>query len=119
MRRIRITGPARRDIANILRHSGAEFGDQARRRYQWLIDRALQNLGEDASRVGVRSIDDIREGYSLYHLKWSRKNSARPLVRNPRHLIAFYIDDSDTIMVSRIFHERQMLTHHLIDHDDD
>ena len=59
MRRIRVTGPARRDITKILRRSGAEFGGQARRRYRTLIQQALQDLGDDASRVGVQSVDDL------------------------------------------------------------
>lgn len=118
MRRIRLTGPAQRDIFKILRRSNADFGNQARDRYRSLIDQALQDLGEDATRVGVRSIDDIREGYFIYHLRWSRKGSARPSVRQPRHLIAFYVDDSDAIIVARVFHERQMLVQYLIDHED-
>lgn len=73
MRQIRITGPARRDIYKILRRSGAEFGDQARLRYRRLIEQALQDLSDNAERVGVQAIDDIREGYFIYHLKWSRK----------------------------------------------
>ena len=36
---------------------------------------------------------------------------------NPRHLIAFYVDDSDAVIVARLFHERQMLSRHLMDHD--
>ncbi len=118
MRRIRVTGPARRDIAKILRRSGAEFGDQARQRYRRLIDQALQDLGEDAARARARSINDIREGYFLYHIKWSRKGSAGTSVRQPRHLIAFYIDDSEAIIVARVFHERQMLVGHLKGPDD-
>lgn len=118
MRRIRVTGPARRDIAKILTRSGAEFGNVGRGRYRQLIEQAMRDLGEDAARVGVRSIDDIREGYYLYHLKWSRKASGGPLVRRPRHLIAFYIDDSDDIIVARIFHERQMLSRHFAEPDD-
>ena len=59
MRQIRVTGPARRDITKILRRSGAEFGDQALRRYRLLIEQALQDLGDDASRVGVQSVDDL------------------------------------------------------------
>ena len=62
MRRIRVTGPARRDIAKILRRSGANFGNQGRDRYRSLIDQAMQDLGDDPARVGVRSIDEIREG---------------------------------------------------------
>ena len=62
MRRIRVTGPARRDIAKILRRSGTNFGNQGRDRYRRLIDQAMQDLGDDPARVGVRSIDEIREG---------------------------------------------------------
>ena len=53
MRRIRVTGPARRDIAKILRHSGENFGNQRRDRYRRLIDQAMQDLGDDPTRVGV------------------------------------------------------------------
>ena len=83
MRRIRVTGPARRDITKILRHSSAEFGDEARQRYRRLIDQALKDLGADANRVGVQSIDDIRESYFLYHLKWSRNAPVGPPVHQP------------------------------------
>jgi len=118
MSRIRVTGPARRDIAKILRRSGANFGNQGRDRYRRLIDQAMQDLGDDPARVGVQSIDEIREGYFLYHLKWSRKVSAGPPVSQPRHLIVFFINDSDDIIVARIFHERQMLSRHLAGPDD-
>jgi antitoxin ParD1/3/4 len=109
--------PARRDIARILERGAADFGDQARRRYRRLVEQALQDLGDDAARTGVRSIDDIRQGYFVYYLKWSRKDSGSPSVRQPRHLIAFYIDDSDAVIVARLFHERQMLARHLSNHD--
>ena len=36
-------------------------------------------------------------------------------VQQPRHLIAFYIDNSDDIIVARVFHERQMLSQHLVE----
>ena len=118
MRRIRVTGPARRDITKILRHSGENFGIQSRDRYRRLIDQAMQDLGDDTARVGGQSIDEIREGYFLYHLKWSRKASPGSPVRQPRHLIAFYVDDSDDIIVARVFHERQVLSRHLMGRDD-
>ena len=118
MRRIRVTGPARSDVKKILRRSSAEFGNQARQRYRRLIEQALQDLSEDAARVGVQAIDDIREGYLVYHLKWSCKPSAGSHVRQPRHLIVFCVDNSDNIIVARVFHERQMLSRHLVESDD-
>jgi len=117
MRRVRVTGPTRRDIAKILARSEADFGEQARRRYRRIIEQALQDLGDDVARAGIRSIDDVREGYFVYHLKWSRKESRGPSVRQPRHLIAFYVDDSGAVIVARLFHERQMLARHFKGHD--
>lgn len=114
---LQVSGPARRDIIRILRRSRSEFGDEARRRYQALIDQALQDLGEDAARIGVRPIEEVRKGHFIYHLKWSRPRFANP-VRRPRHLIAFYFADSGAIVVARVFHERQMLARHLADQDD-
>lgn len=115
MRRVRITGPARRDIARTLRRSTQDFGNQARERYRRLLDQALKDLGEDPARIGVRAIDDIRTGYFTYHLKSSTRSGSKSSVQQPRHLIAFYVDDSGDVIVARIFHERQMLARHLID----
>lgn len=113
MRRVRVTGPARRDIAKTLRRSGEEFGKQARARYRRLLDQALRELGEDSARIGVRAIDDIREGYFTYRLKSSVRRRRNASVRRPRHLIACYVDDSSDVIVARVFHERQMLVRHL------
>lgn len=118
MSRIRVSGPARRDIVKILRRSGAEFGQQARDRDRRLIEQAIQDLGDDAARVGVQPIDDVREGYFIYHLKWSREASADSPVRQPRHVIAFYVGDSGEIIVARVFHERLMLSRHLVEPHD-
>jgi toxin ParE1/3/4 len=111
--RVRITGPARRDIANALRRSREDFGARACERYRRLFDRALRDLAGNSRRPGVRPIDDIRPGYFVYHLKSSAKRQAKATVRRPRHLIAFRVDDSGDVLVARIFHERQMLARHL------
>ncbi len=113
MRRVRLTGPAQQDIARALRRSEENFGKRARDRYRRLLDRALRDLGEDPTRVGVRSIAEVREGYFTYHIKSSAKRVPKPFVRQSRHLIAFYVDESDDIIVARVFHERQMLSRHL------
>lgn len=119
MRRIRVTGPARRDITKILRRSSTEFSNQARQRYRALIEQSLQDLAGNVARAGVQSINDIRESYFLYHSNWSRRDPSGSPMRRPRHLIAFYIDDSDSVIVARVFHERQMLSRHLVDPDHD
>ena len=115
MRQVRVTDPARRDIANVLRRSHEDFGRDARVRYRRLLDRALSDLADDPARIGVRGIDDVRRGYFAYHLRSSTKGAPRPSVRQPRHLIVFYLDDSGNVIVARVFHERQMLARHLVD----
>ena len=117
MRRVRIAGPARSDIARALRRSEEEFGKAARERYRHLLDKTLQDLGQDPARVGVRAIDGVRKGYFTYHLKFSASSASKTWVRRPRHLIAFYLDASGDVIVARVFHERQMLGRHLVDED--
>ena len=67
MTRLRIAGPAKRDIGRVLRRSREEFGQEAADRYRALLDQALRDLADDSSRPGVRNIDDVREGYGLEH----------------------------------------------------
>jgi toxin ParE1/3/4 len=49
---LRIAGPARRDIANILKLSQTEFGEAAARRYATLIVQALEDILADPNRPG-------------------------------------------------------------------
>ena len=118
MRRVRITGPAQRDILGALQRSIDDFGPQARNRYRRLLDQALRDLGKDPNRAGVRSIDDVREGYFTYHIRSSIERAPNPTVRHPRHLITFYVDEAGDIIVARVFHERQMLSRHLAADDE-
>ena len=113
MRRVRVTGPARRDIANALRRSREAFGAPACERYRRLFGNAFRNLAEDPVRPGVRAIHEIRDGYFIYHLKSSARARREAAVRRPRHLIAFFIDDSGDVIVARIFHERQLPARHV------
>ena len=118
MRRVRLTGPAQRDIFRALQRSFDDFGPQARDRYRHLLDQALVDLGEDPNRAGVRSIDDVREGYFTYHIKSSTDRASKPSVRQPRHLFAFYVDGAGDVIVARVFHDRQMLSRHLAADDE-
>ena len=98
---------------SILRRSGDDLGNQARARWRNLIGRVLRHLGENPYRVDVRSIDDVREGYSIYHSSWNAGRERKGSVRHPRHLIAFYVAETGDVIVARLFHERQMLARHL------
>jgi len=113
MTRLRITALARNDIADALQRSRDDAGGWASERYHRLFGRALQDLQDDPARDGVRAVDEIRTGYSVYHLQSSSEAARGRPVRRPRHLLAFYIDDADDVIVARVFHERSMVTEKL------
>lgn len=116
MNRIKISGPARRDVAGILRRSRDEFGIEAADRYRKLFDQAFNDLAENPERAGVRSIADVRQHYFTYHLKLSVTRASKPTVRRPRHVIAFRLASAGDVLVARVFHDRQLLARHLDDH---
>lgn len=113
MRAVRLAPGAIADIRRILQRSNTEFGAGAGARYKVLLDRALQDLGEDPRRVGVRPVPDVRQGYFVYHVKFSKPRVTGRTVGRPRHLVVFSIDTSDAVLVAAVVHEREMLEQHL------
>jgi plasmid stabilization system protein ParE len=78
-----------------------------------LLEQALQDLGEDPGRVGVQPIPDVRPGYFVYHVKFSKPRVTGRSVGRPRHLVVFSVDSSDAVLVAAVVHEREMLERHL------
>lgn len=113
MRTVRLAPGAIADIRRILHRSKAEFGPGAGSRYKVLLDQALQDLGEDPRRVGVRPVPDVRPGYFVYHVKFSKPRVTGGTVGRPRHLVVFSVDASDAVLVAAVVHEREMLERHL------
>ena len=109
---VRLSRGARRDLKQILRHSELEFGETVRTRYKQLLDQAIADLADDAGRVGVRCIDEVRSGYFVYHLKWAKARVGPPTIRRPRHLLVFRILD-EFILLAAVAHERELIEHHL------
>jgi plasmid stabilization system protein ParE len=103
------------DIRRILHRGNAEFGVDAGARYKALLEQALQDLGEDPRRVGVRPIPDVRPGYFIYHVKFSKPRATGRSVGRPRHLVVFSVDPSEAVVVAAVVHEREMLKRHLGD----
>jgi plasmid stabilization system protein ParE len=113
VRRVVIAELAAGDLERILRQSEPAFGARARRRYRALIDRAIRDVADDPDRPGVRAIDDVRAGYRLYHLRFSRRTGAGPPVGKPRHLLAFHLRGPDRLVTAAVLHERQLVERHL------
>ena len=115
MKQVRLTRAARNDLKRILRRSETEFGQSIRARYKALLDHAISDLAVDSGRNGVKPIDDVRPGYFIYHIKWSKPAIAGPSVKRPRHLLVFSLDDDDFIVIAAVVHERELLARHLAD----
>jgi plasmid stabilization system protein ParE len=113
MRQVRLARGAVNDIRRILIHSEAEFGAATRVRYKALLDRAMRDLAEDPARLGVRPIPDVRTGYFVYHLRWSKARITGPAVGRPRHLLVFSVDAPGDAVLAAVVHERELLERHL------
>jgi len=109
---LEITAPARRDIADILRHSLDEFGAAAELRYNALLKQALRDLKADPARAGVSQRPGLPDDIHLYHLNGSRERTAAEVVKTPRHFVAFRLAAA-RIEVLRILHDSRDLARHL------
>jgi hypothetical protein len=72
----RVTGPARRQIVEILAKSAIEYGEYRAANYQVLLEAAMADVGTDPLRPGVRPIrrmPDVR----CYEIRYSRNRLSR------------------------------------------
>lgn len=108
-----VTGPARRDIADILKRSLREFGPAAALRYRALIRQALLDIKADDERPGsIERAELMVEGARTYHISLSRTGAPGVRVKEPRHFL-LYRRRNESIEVARILHDSADLTRHL------
>jgi plasmid stabilization system protein ParE len=69
----------------------------------------------EKTRVGVRPIPDVRPGYFVYHVKFSKPRATGRTVGRPRHLVVFSVDPYEAVVVAAVVHEREMMERHLDD----
>jgi len=111
---ILLSGPARRDIAAIIRRSLREFGEAASLRYEALISQALRDLRSDPERPGSKENFEVMvEGARTYDLGFSRSRVAGARVKTPRHFLLYRKVDPFVIEVSRVLDESCDLVRHL------
>lgn len=108
--KLRIAGPAQRDIASALTWSASTFGESARDRDQALIRQALANIASGAVPAAVAR-PELGDGLQLYHRRHARGS---PGVRAPRHVLAFRIE-GDTAIILRLLHDAMDLPSHMRD----
>jgi toxin ParE1/3/4 len=109
-----VTGPARRDIAAIVKRSLQEFGEAASLRYSALIRQALIDIEADHERLGSKERPEIMvEGARTYHISLSRTRASGARVKEPRHFLLYRRREDGVIEVARILHDGRDLEHHL------
>lgn len=109
-----ITGPARRDIAAILKRSLQEFGMEASLRYSALIRQALLDVAADHERPGSNERPEVLvKGARTYHLSMSRTRVTGTRVKEPRHLLLYRCRHDGVVEVARVLHDSRDLERHL------
>ncbi|MEK6397483.1 MAG: type II toxin-antitoxin system RelE/ParE family toxin [Terriglobus sp.] len=114
--KLRLTGPAQRDIVAIIRWSIEHFGRAAAVRYEALILQAIRDIAADPNRLGSKERPELMiDGARTYHMSLSRKNVDGVQVKEPRHFILYRSRPDGIIEVGRILHELTDLQRHLPD----
>lgn len=98
LRAVLFTGPAERQLDDILDESEEKFGPMVRERYASLVIQALEDLLDNPTRPGVRHV----AGRLHYHLRHSRTRvpKERGRVGTPRHLIVARVDGKDLLVLA-------------------
>lgn len=97
---VELSAAAEADLRHIVRWTGTQFGKVQARRYARLLQEALNALKGGPDAPGVRSREEIGQGYKSLHAARRGKNA--------RHVILFRIldrGDDRRMYVVRVLHE--------------
>ena len=112
--RLHVTGPARPDIAVILKRSLQDFGEAASLRYRVLIRQALLDIEADPERPGSQKRPEIMsQGARTYHISLRRARVSGLRVKAPRRFILYRRREDGVIEVAHILHDGRDLDRHL------
>jgi toxin ParE1/3/4 len=113
MARYRLSGPAKADIAAILRRSEELRGKEARVRYRACLAAAMRRIAADPG--GPSSVDrsELLPGVRSFHIRLSRNGSREAPVANPTHLIFYRAVQPGEVEIVRVLHERMDMPRHV------
>jgi toxin ParE1/3/4 len=111
----RISSLAERDIAIILEWTHEHFGEDARTRYEALLEQALIDVAADPQRAGTLARPEIARFAMTYHLRHSRVRvkPASERVRRPRHYLLYRSGPDGVVEIARVLHDEMDLKRHL------
>jgi toxin ParE1/3/4 len=114
LRRLEVSIAAEIDLADIFDRSAEAFGMRARRRYERLVDAALDDLLANPVRLGSVHRPELGADLHTYHLRHSRARlkASGPAVGVPRHLFAYEFDET-RLLILRVLHDAMDPLRHL------
>ncbi|MSP67975.1 MAG: type II toxin-antitoxin system RelE/ParE family toxin [Alphaproteobacteria bacterium] len=110
---LRLSSPARADIASILRTSGSQHGTAARIRYRGLLTAALRRIADDPQGLSAVDRSELFPGLRSLHVRHSRSQSREAPVAEPVHVIFYRAIEPGLIEIVRVLHERMEPSRHV------
>lgn len=114
MWRYRLSVAAQDDLVEIFAWTHAQFGVEARERYEALVIAALRDVAAEPERAGSAARPELGAGVRSWHLRLSRQRArtASGVVHRPRHFLV-YRPEPGLLVVGRVLHDAMELVRHL------
>lgn len=109
--RIRISGPASADLADVLTTSAARWGEAGRERYAGLLASALRTIARSPQGPNTRDRHELGSGVRSFHIRHTRGTRG---VKAPVHVV-YYRVGTAIIEIIRVLHDRMEPTLHIAD----
>jgi toxin ParE1/3/4 len=108
----RLAEAAERDVADILRETGRQFGRLQRKRYAELIERGIQMVADNPERPGSRQRDHLGSGVRSFHVELAARR------RGAASHVLYYLrgrldDERDGVIIARVLHDRMEPLRHM------
>ena len=111
---LRLSAPARRDIAAIDHYTIRTFGEAAALRYLALIRHALYDIANDPALPGAKARPEaFNPEFRFNHLASSRQRIPGETVKEPRHFIIYRQRTGNIVEILRVLHDSRDLNRHL------
>jgi toxin ParE1/3/4 len=108
----RLSGPAKADVAALLKTSEETHGQEARLRYRALLTAAMRHVAADPQGISTADRQVLQAGIRSFHIRNSRNESREAPVATPVHVIFYRALRPGFVEIVRVLHERMEPTLH-------
>ena len=112
MRKLNLTDRAGQDLDAIYAYTEERYSQRQADQYEQLLSQSLKDIQHDPYRPESKDRTDIGSGLRSLHTRHSTSRSGTE-VKNPRHVVIYYLPNEDQITVSRILHDSMDVQRHI------